>query len=363
MAVLGRRGLIGGTVGLLAAGTGAVLVADRRVTRHRREGIAAQDSFAGPGADRAAFVRADDGVELFVEQRGAPDAPVTVVLVHGFCLDHRTFVHQIAGLRARFAADEVRLVAYDQRSHGRSGRSPAAAATIDQLGADLESVIAAVAPDGPLVLVGHSMGGMTVMALADRRPDLFGPDGRVRGVLLADTSTGKLAAVTLGLPAGAARVSGPLLPLLLRGARRGRPVVELGRARLTDVAWVFVKRLAFGPDVDPGLVEFVSAMIARTSVDVIADFYPSLMSHDKLAALKQLDGTPLVVVCGADDVITPPEHSRELADAVPGATLVIIPAAGHMALLERPDLVDGPLEDLVAAAAPPGGHRRSGRTR
>ncbi|MBE7190378.1 alpha/beta fold hydrolase [Jatrophihabitans endophyticus] len=350
MPLLGRRGLIGGAVGLLAAGTGAALVADRRVMRHRREGIAAQDAFAAPPADRASFVRADDGTELFVEQHGATDARVTVVLVHGFCLDHHTFVRQTTGLRERFAAADVRIVAYDQRSHGRSGRSPAANATIDQLGADLEKVLDAVAPTGPLVLAGHSMGGMTVMALADRRPDLFGPDGRVRGVLLADTSTGKLAAVTLGLPAGAARISGPLLPLVLRGARRGRPVVERGRARLTDVAWVFVKRLSFGPDVEPALVEFVSAMIARTSIDVIADFYPTLMSHDKLAALKRLDGTPLVVVSGADDVITPPEHSREIADAVAGSTLVSIPAAGHMALLERPDLVIGPLADLVAPA-------------
>ena len=89
-------------------------------------------------------------------------------------------------------------------------------------------------------------------------------------------------------------------------------------------------------------------MIASTSVDVIADFYPTLMSHDKLRALRHLDGTPLVVVCGAKDLVTPLEHSRQLAEAVPGATLVVVPAAGHMALLERPDLVAGPLGDLVA---------------
>lgn len=344
-----RTGLIGGAVGLLAAGTGAVLVADRRVGQHRRRGIEAQDVFADPPADRCAFLAADDGVELYVEQHGPVDAPVTVVFVHGFCLDHRTFVLALRGLRDRFG-DRVRTVAYDQRSHGRSGRSPASGATIDQLGADLGAVLDAVVPDGPVVLVGHSMGGMTIMALAGARPELFGPSGRVGGVLLADTSTGKLAAVTLGLPAALSHVSGPVLPLVLGGARRGASVVERGRARLTDVAWVFVKRLSFGSDVDPALVEFVSAMIARTSVDVIADFYPALMRHDKLAALSHLTGTPLVVVSGERDVVTPPEHSRAIVDAVPNARLVTVPAAGHMALLERPDLVDAALAELVDGA-------------
>ncbi|MDT4950976.1 MAG: hypothetical protein QOJ37_3571 [Pseudonocardiales bacterium] len=346
-----RNGLIGGAFGVLAAGAGAVLVADRRIGQKRRSGRDAQDAFAPLPADRSGFVQASDGVSLYYEQVGPLDAPLTVVFAHGFCLTHETFVGQERALIERFGP-RVRLIAYDQRSHGRSDRSDREHATIDQLGADLHAVLEAVAPDGPLVLVGHSMGGMTIMALADAHPELFGSDGRVAGVLLADTSTGKMAAVTLGFPAALAKLRGPLFPLLLGGARRGSGVVERGRARMTDVAWVFVKRLSFGPDVDPGLVEFVTATIGRTSVDVVADFYPALMNHDKLAALDRLIDSPVVIVCGEDDVVTPPEHSAAIAAALPHALLVTVPRAGHMAMMEYPAAVDEPLAELVDAALP-----------
>ena len=66
---------------------------------------------------------------------------------------------------------------YDQRSHGRSARARAAARSTSS--GDLDAVLRALAPEGPLVLVGHSMGGMALMALAERRPSLF--DERVLG--------------------------------------------------------------------------------------------------------------------------------------------------------------------------------------
>ena len=92
----------------------------------------------------------------------------------------------------------MRCVWVDQRGHGRSGRGSEGSHDIDRLGVDLEQVLAAAAPEGPVVVVGHSMGGMTVLALADQRPDLF--DDRVVGAGLLCTSSGGLAAVPLGLP-------------------------------------------------------------------------------------------------------------------------------------------------------------------
>ena len=82
-------------------------------------------------------------------------------------------------------------VIYDQRSHGRSERAPRASCTIDQLGHDLAAVLRALAPDGPLVLVGHSMGGMTIMALAEQQPELFAE--RVLGVAFLATSAAEVA--------------------------------------------------------------------------------------------------------------------------------------------------------------------------
>jgi len=351
-----RKGIVGSVVGLAAAAAGAVLVADRKVAATRREGIAAQDEFAEPVAERGGFLRAEDGVALYYEEDGPLDAPLTVVFVHGFCLNRNDFLFQRRALLEEFG-DGIRIVSFDQRSHGRSDRSPVEHATIDQLGADLDHVITSLVPDGPVVLVGHSMGGMTILALADNRAALFGPDGRVAGVVLISTTTGKLATITFGLPAALARVGGPVLPLILRGARREAALIERGRARVTDVAWVFVKRLAFGGPVSAGCVEFLTRMIGETPVDVIADFYPALMDHDKLDAVGVLSDTRVSVICGERDLLTPPAHSRTIADALPDAELVVVAGAGHQVLMEQPGPVNSSIvrvvEDVLGSARCP----------
>ncbi len=323
---------------------------DRPAVRRRRTaGRQTLEHYVEQPAERLDLLRASDGVELYVLEDGPGDAPVTVLLAHGFTLDHTEFLFQRRALRERFG-DRVRLISFDQRSHGGSGRSDPEHATVDQLGADLYTIISERAPAGRLVLVGHSMGGMTIMALADAHPELFGAGGRVAGVALLDTSAGKLASVTLGLPALMAKLHGPLLPLLLRGAGHAPGLVERGRSRTSDLAWIFLRRAAFGSRVDPALVEFLSAMIARTRIDVIAEFYPTLMRHDKFAALDRLRDIPAVIVCGERDVLTPPEHSREIAEALPRARLLLVPGAGHQALMEDPDLVNEALQTLVEDA-------------
>jgi pimeloyl-ACP methyl ester carboxylesterase len=342
-----KGGIIAGAVAAAAALASGVVVADRRVRATRRPAIAGLADFTAPDPDRAGYLRADDGLQLYYEQDGPLDAPVTVVLVHGFCQDRNDLLFQRRALLAEFGA-RIRIISVDLRSHGRSERSDTEHATIDQLGADLFTAIDELAPDGPVVLIGHSLGGMTIMALADRHPELFG--GRIDGVALISTSTGKLAWLTLGVPAAVARVGDPAVRLALRGVRRQTRLIERGRARVTDAAWVFVRHLAFGPDVDPALVEFMTQMIWATPVDVIADFFPSFTSHDKLAALDALVDIPVVIVCGEDDLVTPPDHSRTMAEHLPKAELLLVPGTGHQVLMERPDLVDPALVRLVGGA-------------
>jgi pimeloyl-ACP methyl ester carboxylesterase len=340
-----KGGIIAGAAVAAAGAVGTVVAVDHRVRKTRRR--AALDRFVSPEPDRAGFVRADDGVQLYYEQDGPLDAPVTVLLVHGFCQNHDDLLFQRRALIAEFG-DRVRVISFDLRSHGRSERSDPHHATIDQLGADLRRIVDELAPDGPLVLFGHSMGGMTILALADAHPEIVRE--RVAGIGLISTSTGKIAWLTLGLPAGLARIGDPALRLALRGVRRQSGAIERGRARVTDAAWVFTKRLAFGPGVDPHLVEYLTQMIGSTPVDVIADFFPTLTSHDKLSALDELIDVPVVIVCGEDDLVTPPDHSRAMADLLPKADLVLVPDAGHQVLMERPDAVNPPLLRLVADA-------------
>src|SRR5512135_2304835 len=163
----------------------------------------------GPPPAGSRTVLTEDGVPLHVELDGDPRAAFTVVLVHGFTARLGEFDRQRAALR-----DRARLVLYDHRGHGRSGWGDVRHATIDQLGRDLSRVLDAVVPDGPVVLIGHSLGGMTVMALAEQRPELFGP--RVVGVALLATSAGRLTEVGPGARFVSLLVRLHLLRLYLR---------------------------------------------------------------------------------------------------------------------------------------------------
>ncbi len=180
---------------MLAAGTAVVVAVDRSIAR-RRDQDGPQSLRSSP-FDRSGRVVADDGVGLYYEEVGPADAPLTVVFVHGYCLALGEFVFQRRELAAHFG-ESVRLLFFDQRSHGRSDHGDPERTSIDQLGRDLSSVLDTLVPNGPAVLVGHSMGGMSVLALAAIRPELFAPAtgrrGRARqrvvGVALLSTSAG-----------------------------------------------------------------------------------------------------------------------------------------------------------------------------
>ena len=344
----GRKGLLGAAVGVVAVGAAAGLAAERYAigrTRLRPDPHAREPFFELP-ADRTRTVTADDGVRLHVEEVGPERAALTVVFVHGYTQEMAVWHYQ----RQALAADNPgRLVFYDQRSHGRSGRGAPESATIDQLGRDLRTVLDEVVPHGPIVLVGHSMGGMTIMALADAHPELFGT--RIVGVALIGTSTGKLADLTFGLPTLVRPLSRRVLPYLTRGMRAQPRHFERGRRAGTDLAFLLTRFGGFGDrDVSPAVVQFVEAMGARTPVDVIAEFYDTFTTHDKLAALDVLRDVETLILVGSKDLLTPVDHSRAMAEALPNAHLVVVEGAGHMVALERPALVTLQLRALVGRA-------------
>jgi pimeloyl-ACP methyl ester carboxylesterase len=333
-----NKGLIGAALGVVATGAAVGLAAERYAvgrTRLRPDPDAAEPFFALP-ADRTRRVVTEDGVPLHVEEVGPADAEPTVVLVHGYTQEMAVWHYQ----RKALAADNPgRVVLYDQRAHGRSGRGRPESANIDQLGRDLRVVLDAVAPQGPVVLVGHSMGGMTIMALADAHPELFG--ARVVGVALIGTSTGKLADLTFGLPRAVLPVTRRVLPWVTRGMRKKPQPFERGRRVGTDLAFLLTRFGGFGDrDVSPSLVQFVEQMAARTPVDVIAEFYDTFTTHDKLAALQVLRDVETLVLVGNKDLVTPVDHSRAMAEALgregDKARLVVVEDAGHMVALERP---------------------------
>jgi pimeloyl-ACP methyl ester carboxylesterase len=356
--VLNRGQIWGGVAGAAgAAVTGvAVGVAARKrsqiAAERRRLATQLSESAPGPGVTavgESSSVTADDGVRLSCEEIEAPDgnAALTVVLVHGFALDRRTWHFQRRTL-PELADPTVRLVLYDQRSHGRSERAPRESCTIEQLGHDLDAVIRALAPEGPLVLVGHSMGGMTIMALAEQNPELF--TERVAGVALVSTSVGEVASA--GLHGALLSRHNPLTRGVGLLARLQPKLVEGVRKVAGEVIWAITRSLAYGDrNVEPWLVDLVDTMISTNAVDALTDFVDTVGSHDRIAALPALATCEVLVAAGDADRVIPVSHSDVIAAELPDATLVRFEGAGHLPMLEQPLAMDAALVDLLRRSA------------
>ncbi|MGW2229396.1 alpha/beta fold hydrolase [Streptomyces formicae] len=371
-----RAGVAGAAIGVIAAGAAAGVAIERLTVGRgmRKKARLALDSSGPYGSLRGmpGTAYAEDGTELFyeveeVEEGGAggPDGgrasrrrglrgrraspPVTVVFSHGYCLSQDSWHFQRAALRG-----VVRAVYWDQRSHARSGRGVdqlerGVPVSIDDLGRDLKAVIEAAAPEGPLVLVGHSMGGMTTMALADQFPELIRE--RVVGVALVGTSSGQLGQVNFGLPVAGMNAVRRVLPGVLRALGSQAELVERGRRATADLFAGVIKRYSFSSkDVDPAIARFAERMIESTPIDVVAEFYPAFTEHDKAEALKHFADLPVLVLAGEHDMVTPSGHSEAIAERLPDAELVLVPDAGHMVMLEHPEVVTERLVELLARA-------------
>lgn len=341
------QNLIGLGAGLAAAGAGAALgFAAERLTLGRSRGGGVVEAFGSLRGPSRTLVTAD-GTRLHVEvdePAAEPDGgAVTIVFSHGFCLNLDSWHFQRQMLRGRH-----RLVLWDQRGHGRSSTGPPGSCTVDQCGRDLAEVLAEVAPTGPLVLVGHSLGGMTQMALAAEQPRLV--KDRVVGVALIATSSGGLARVHWGLTEVLGQVAHRVAPGAVAGLARTPRLVDRTRRIASDLEQAMVKRYSYASAVPASLVRFSAAMIAATPIEVVAEFLPTFDLHDKREALATLDGIEALVLSGEDDLLTPPEHSDEIVRRLPVAEHVLLPHAGHLVMLERPDEVNLHLDELLVRA-------------
>jgi pimeloyl-ACP methyl ester carboxylesterase len=244
-------------------------------------------------------------------------------------------------------AERFRVVLMDHRGHGESDRGPRESRTVDQIGRDLYAVIDATAPDRDVILVGHSMGGMTIMSLAAHSPELFGT--RVKAVALLNTSAGEVSDNVFGLPRPLAaawlKQWESALSLMVSDPAKA----EKARRSGTRMSRVISRWLNFGKKPDKRLVAFTEAMSAQTPAEVMGDFYLSLQAHDKVEALKALSHVPTLVIAGEKDRLLPPEHSRRIAAEVPHARLLELRGAGHCPMLEQPEAVNAALYDLADA--------------
>lgn len=344
-----RAGIIGAVVGVAAAGVAAGVAVERLVVRRSRsrsDDALGEEPFGMLPYDATMTVSTDDGIALHVEivDPLVDTNEPTLVFVHGFCLDQGTFHFQRKFLDAR---GEHRMVFYDQPGHGFSTSLKEGEYELPALGDALNDVIKAAVPTGKLVLIGHSMGGMTIMALAEQHPDLF--TDRVSGVILVATSGGQLDGSRLfGLSDLISRAAPPVMTIVKGASRLTGGMIDKLRLASTDLAWLLTRRYGFGGEKpSPALVSYVEKMNSRTSTDTVARYLRTIYSHARYPALRTLEHLPVLLISGENDMITPLAHSDEMARLLPRAQYVKIASSGHVVMLECADEVNAAIQGFL----------------
>lgn len=333
-------GLVASVAALAAGGIAMGIELERRVVakRIRRSSQANLEDFFSLRSDGPEVIT-PDGVVVHTEVDEGPSDDFTLVFVHGYGLNLDCWHFQRRHFRGR-----LRQVFYDQRSHGRSSRSEAELCRIPQLADDLYQVLQEVVGDAPVIMIGHSMGGMTIMRLAQTRPELFG--SQILGVALFSTSAGELLdhSPIRGIPGRTFhRVAEPVMA----GLNRIPELVAQGRRAGSDLGYVVTRRLAFGPEVPTSYVDFASEMLAQIPLEVVADYYPAFAELDEFRALEILSTVPTVVVGGENDVITPIEHTARIIDLLPKAEAIRVENCGHLGMIEKHEIFNDALDRLI----------------
>jgi non-heme chloroperoxidase len=308
--------LIGAT-GLLGWGAARSVIAriERNPDPFPRERLLAE-----PQGEEVLITRPDGTVlRALAAGQGPP-----VVFVHGYTA---------AVMEWNFVWDELqargfRVIAFDQRGHGRSTLGSDGIGS-EPMAADLAAVLQHFdVRDG--VLVGHSMGGfVTIRAVLDH-PDLT---ARLRGLVLFATWAGR---ILDGAPQNRLQI-----PLLQRGI--------LQRLLRNQTVAVLFGAAQCGARPSPAMISVFIESLHR-HLDEHGPLLPIVQAfsrEDRYPRLAEID-VPTVVMVGSADRTTPPMHSRRLAEGIPGARLVNIPEAGHLLNWEAADELVKVIESFPA---------------
>ncbi|MFJ6750799.1 alpha/beta fold hydrolase [Streptomyces sp. NPDC091266] len=286
--------------------------------------------YAPPAPRQELTVTSADGARLYAEIHGPKDAPA-VVLAHGWTCSTAFWAPVVRDL-----ADDHKVIVYDQRGHGRSPAAGPGGYSTGALADDLVAVLEATLEPGERAVVGgHSMGGMTIMAAADR-PQLR---ARAAAALLCSTGSAELAAESRVFP-----LRSPA------GRRRAHRLMLRSRAPLGPVSpvakWA-LKYATMGAEATAEQIQACARIVHACPPGVRSRWGKVLAGLELTGGLARLE-MPTAVVSGTADRLTPIVHARRLASVLPDCRGVTeLPGRGHMTPIEEPDAVSGRLRALV----------------
>ncbi|MFC9787404.1 alpha/beta fold hydrolase [Rhodococcus sp. NPDC127528] len=331
-----RRILLGTAVAGAAVAAGAV-VRSRRAQAERALGVEPNQALRDPiRRPETIPVVSADGHPIHTLAYGDPDAPV-IVLSHGWTCSTQFWYPQVNAL-----ADEFRVITYDQRGHGRTGLGPTPLDPI-LLGDDLDAVLSATVPEGrKAVVVGHSMGGMSIMSWALKYPERV--QEKASAVMLASTGTDSLVAETTVIPLPK---RAPAVPVPVGRAILGSKAPMVAPSPLTRRGVQYVAMAAGSTREE---IDFCVRIVQACSPATRGGWGRALSTLDVGASLHNLT-VPTTVLVGNADRLTPPVHSVRMSDTLDAAghleRLIRLPKIGHMATIEAPDAVNAEIARLA----------------
>ena len=244
------------------------------------------------------------GLYYFAHQADNATRP-PVVLIHGAGGHHLYWPPQVRRLH------DQRIFTVDLPGHGKS--TGLGHQTIEDYSGEIIEFLKALKLNAA-ILIGHSMGGAISLKAALQFPK------RVLG---------------LGLVGSGARLR--VNSTLLHSASNPATFAESTRL-VTD--------LSFSPNANPRLKELAMQRMTETRPSVL---YGDFLACDAFDVRNRLStiSVPTLILCGAEDKMTPVKNSVYLRDNIPGARMEILPGAGHMLMLEQPDRVAELLADFL----------------